>query len=657
MTDIEKIAVFDDRIVQSRPKYGVEKGALSLTAAPFNAISANGSQQTYQVQVPSENVFLAKDVDWSATCALKINASFDAEPTLSTAVAPSFLIQPASDIALASFPLHRLTATMSATINDTTTTVNTSDVLNEVLRLADSKKNRSLRTTPTYLDTYQNYSVGSGKLNTPISGYTSNLYNTNAPNGAYPNFYFTDSLGKRLQGGTKTAPKSYTFVLNSITYTQYYVNGIPVYGNVAGGAGTGVWVGSWFVGAAAGGGIPAATKIPYYIGFKSTEKLVLSPFTFADSHEAETGLFGLQNIQLLMNMLSPTLGSQANGTAAAPTSATAGSLVGRVVRYNPAGNTNLKLSDIAYNEVYNGSPYASARVNVQFLTPSLDLPLPPKSIVPYMEFPRYVSVINTPSWNEASNGIFTTSVQSQTITLPSIPDLMIIYAKPTLYANNDADWYMPITNISMNFDNFSGLLSSQTPEQLYQLSYNNGLEMDFSQWSGQGFDAGGQLPLTGGFLVIRPGKDLTLQTGQASGLQGNYSFQFQAVVNCNNPNYVKSTSSEPGTFPNPYLNLGGNVNLWVITVNSGFFESIKGSSRIIKNVVSEADVINAPLSNITTREEVKRYVGGVSIKGLLNSAVSAVKSVASNPTVRNIAEQVAPHAIRGIKSAISKRLM
>jgi hypothetical protein len=47
--DIDKLAVFDGRIVQSRPKYAVEKGALSLTNAPFQAIAATTSQHTYNI--------------------------------------------------------------------------------------------------------------------------------------------------------------------------------------------------------------------------------------------------------------------------------------------------------------------------------------------------------------------------------------------------------------------------------------------------------------------------------------------------------------------------------------------------------------------------------------------------------------------------------
>jgi len=618
MTDIEKVAVFDDRIVQSRPKFGIDKGALSLTSSPFNAISANGSQQTFQVQVPSENVFLAKDVDWNATCLLKFTATWGAAPT-----AGDPLVAIGSQIALASFPLHRLTSTMSATINDTTTTINTSDVLNEVLRLSDSKKNRSLKTAPSYLDNYQNYKLAATKANSPLAGYSSNLYNTAVPNGAFSNFYFTSPTGGRLYGDGHYVDDT----LGAGHRNVYYQGGVPVYINA--GAGDD------------GFRFAVNPSITLYVGFTSTEKLILSPFTFADSHEAETGLFGIQNIQLLMNMLSPSFDG----------------LIGRVIRWNSTGAntvatpTNVAgLSALSYNVGgTNAVPFQGAKVQVQFLTPSLDLPLPPKSIVNYMEFPRYVSVIQNPQWStNVYTGIQSASIQSQTITLPSIPDMFIIYAKPTTYGPSDADWYMPIDNISINFDNFSGLLSSHTPEQLYQMTYNNGLELDYNQWVSQTYDAGAQVALTGGFLVIRPGKDLTLQTGQASGLQGNYTFQFNCRVNCNNALYAPVAAA-------PYTN--NNVNLWVITVNSGYFESIKGSSRIIKNVVSEADVINAPLANITTRAEVNRYVGGVSLKGIMNTAVSAYNKVA--PAIRSavdIGREVAPH-IRGLTKSIQKRLM
>jgi hypothetical protein len=49
--------------------------------------------------------------------------------------------------------------------------------------------------------------------------------------------------------------------------------------------------------------------------------------------------------------------------------------------------------------------------------------------------------------------------------------------------------------------------------------------------------------------------------------------------------------------------------LYVITVNSGFFESLGGSSRIIKGVLSEADIISAEPVPEMSREGLKRMVG------------------------------------------------
>lgn len=63
MSTIEKIAVYDARIIQESPKYAVQKGALSVSVSPFNAISASSNQQTYQILVPSLNVFVDRKVD------------------------------------------------------------------------------------------------------------------------------------------------------------------------------------------------------------------------------------------------------------------------------------------------------------------------------------------------------------------------------------------------------------------------------------------------------------------------------------------------------------------------------------------------------------------------------------------------------------------
>jgi hypothetical protein len=95
----------------------------------------------------------------------------------------------------------------------------------------------------------------------------------------------------------------------------------------------------------------------------------------------------------------------------------------------------------------------------------------------------------------------------------------------------------------------------------------------------------------GGFLVLKPGQDITLQAGQAPGLIGNFTLQFNATV--------ENTS---GANQTPVL--------YVITVNSGFFETLAGSSRIIKGVLSEADIISAEPVPEVSRDAMERMVGG-----------------------------------------------
>ena len=75
-TDIQKIAVYDDRIIQERPAFAVKQGALSLTNAPFRAISQSTSQHTHNVNVPSLNVFVDRGVDWTSTFYVKADLTF-----------------------------------------------------------------------------------------------------------------------------------------------------------------------------------------------------------------------------------------------------------------------------------------------------------------------------------------------------------------------------------------------------------------------------------------------------------------------------------------------------------------------------------------------------------------------------------------------------
>jgi len=439
---------------------------------------------------------------------------------------------------------------MTATINDTTTTMNTSDILKQVLRLTSYADNKKSRTCPTMDDTYQSYNSGYGSLNTPLNGWSDSQQPAFVPNGAYPNVSFTNPTGGVLSGSSTystTAP-------DGTSQTVDYVNGIPVRSTTN-----------------------DAKGYSLFLTFTSVEKLVLSPFVFANSAQWETGLFGINSIQIVCNMVAPS----------------------RVLRSTTQNGRTI-------NSVsYNGSVFSGSNMLFQFLTPSLDLPLPPKSVVEYLEYPRYITNLSG----------FTTAVgqterlSSQTIVLPQIPDMLLIFCRPQSYASTtDADWMFPPTSISINFDNFAGLLSSHQQPQLYQMAVHNGLDMDYAEWIGSAKIArtGGNISTVGGFLVLKPGTDITLQSGQAPGLAGSFTLQFDLTVRNNTASVVNA------------------YQIVVVSVNGGFFESQSGSSRVVKSVLSEADIISAPPAG--NAEGMRRLVGHGFLSNL-GSAFTKAKEI------------------------------
>ena len=609
-TEVSKYSVYDPRVIQTKPKYAVEKGALSITNVSFNAQTANNSTQQFNVIVPSENVFIDRAVDWISSGVVSIAVNFLAAP------ATGNIIMGPGDVALAAFPSHQCVQQMTATINDATVTVNTADVLNYVLRLQDLAQHRKQRTCPTMLDLYaynppNAYAQGGQPLydNSPLNGYGLRYTSDSSPNGAWAEWWFCDSTGAILASpGLPTTANGTT-----AAYT---------------GGGTG-------------------TTQTVYVRWQSTEKLLLPPFIFGDAFELSTGLFGVQNFQVQMNMLP-------NPSRAVRLSS---SLVGKQV--GTSGITAVGLPAwVTTGLTSSYAPYSfQPALSVQFMTPALDVPLPPKSIVPYMEFPRYITtgvVSALPSTLGTSSSISKslvsgTQLTSNTITLPNIPDLLMIYVKPTtpgqsifnvgtgtvgsvpyqslvgtgtvnapasgLWDSTIGDFTLPIQGVSINFDNFSGLLANHTQYELYKMSINNGLDMDFNTWCGEGRQASGAalgttvtsmyIGLAGGPLVLRPGRDFALQAGQAPGLVGNFTLQFTLTV---------------GNQFNAQLN---GLSLYVVPISSGFFETIKGSSRIIKGVLTEQDILSSPAH--APDADLQRMVGS-GIKDDVRSAARSVKS-------------------------------
>jgi hypothetical protein len=175
------------------------------------------------------------------------------------------------------------------------------------------------------------------------------------------------------------------------------------------------------------------------------------------------------------------------------------------------------------------------------------------------------------------------------------------------------------------------------------MAAHNGLSMDYNQWRGLAYPGslsasatGSRVQTVGGFLIIRPGQDFGLQSGQAPSLIGNFTLQFNCTV---------QRLSDANSTMAPVL--------FVIAVNSGFFETLAGSSRIIKGVLSEADIISAEPVFEMTRDGLKRIVGNgffsklgsmlskaVDIYTKTKPAVSAVKGMLPEGKIKDVLGKV-----------------
>ena len=155
----EKVLIKDDRIgcITPQVKFGVFKGGQNVTAMPFKAISQTTSAHVFNVPVPSLETIISREVLWTSKVTLKITGANKPND--------KFLMNYGVTDALAPFPLHSLVATMTATINNNTVSMNTQDVLPVMLRMMDPEELAGYDDlTPACLDYLGNYRDGVNEL-------------------------------------------------------------------------------------------------------------------------------------------------------------------------------------------------------------------------------------------------------------------------------------------------------------------------------------------------------------------------------------------------------------------------------------------------------------------------------------------------------------
>ena len=246
--------------------------------------------------------------------------------------------------------------------------------------------------------------------------------------------------------------------------------------------------------------------------------------------------------------------------------------------------------------------------------------MPARNIVPFYELPRYLTAapaLAAGSWTTGP-GSPVSSVQFvlNTLQLNQIPDKLMVYIRvvPT-DSSTQPDVALPIQNISINFNNNSGILASAVPIQLWEMSRNNGLQETWTEYSGWGIttNAARTAPYyvgtVGSYLVLEFGKDIQLtEDFYAPGSLGNFNLQ----VSLNVSNNTETTF------------VAGDLQVVLITMNSGVFVCERGTSSTYTGILTKQDVLEASQQEHYTHNDVARLVGG----GLFDMIKSGVSSLA-----------------------------
>ena len=561
MSDFRTVLVRDSVIgdITSDIDFAVKSGASQTTYQRFPATSASNSSLIFSVQVPSENVVIGRDVLITTGLSFTMTAgnSAGAGNPGAVPVGSSAFDYGVTD-ALQAFPMASLMTTATASINNTTVSVNLQDVLPSMLRLNNSRElYRFNSSTPSLPDqAYARYIQGVGANNNPLAGYSNASYDIDqVPRGAHPaSIVITRTDG--VSGATDNSPIA--------------VNDDDT------------WV------------IEFSTVV--------AEPLFLSPFIFGDPEYNQQGLLGINNMNFTFNIdatckrlfstSNPYIRTISLGTAANPNGFTAGSAI------------------LTQNQ-----PSSPALLFKFLSTQPSDL-IETKNVVPYMDFPRYLtSSANTSS--VAAQGSAT--LTSSNLQINQIPDLFIINIRKPMNSQTiqDASAFMTINNVSINLNNQSGLLSSASAYDLWRMSVKNGSTQSWAEFGGLAQQSnstigiGSFVDTTGSLLIIDPAYDLSLPDYITSGSLGNYNFQFQVGV-------TNTLVADGGAALTP--------EICVIAVNSGIMTTQQGVSAIYTGILTKEMVLNAKSrqqASAMKSAEIKRMVGGNMLNMPLHGIVRA----------------------------------
>ena len=443
------------------------------------------------------------------------------------------------------FPLNSLMQTTQLTLNNVSTSTNTADVLAPLMRMNDIREMARWNSLTPSLPDCQ------------YGAYGDALFTNNNPMAAFNTSGYDPEI---LPRGS--------FKVDVVVQHQPAAGG-PTDASLISTSPNDTW--------------------KFFISGTYTEPfLALSPFINTNP-ENQAGLVGINNLSLVLNI---------DATCKRVFSSSCHYITG--VTLGNAGSGQAGASPTGFSET-------QLMFNFLSLQPEQYAKISTRNIVPYMDFPRYL----TASGNNPTIPAYTQSsaISSQSIQLNQVPDMIIIVARMPLGDQNWANTssFLAIKNISVNFNNSSGLLATASQQDLYNLSVRNGSAQSFYEFCGQASTndnaTGGVtlVPTTGSVLVLNPCYDFSLPSYLSASSLGQYQLQFNITLFNQFPDDIQP-------------------EIMIICCNSGLFSTQQGTSQIFTGILTKEQVLRTkeqnPVPHLDSAEYARLVGGKMSNRGM-----------------------------------------
>lgn len=214
-----------------------------------------------------------------------------------------------------------------------------------------------------------------------------------------------------------------------------------------------------------------------------------------------------------------------------------------------------------------------------YYSPQLDKPISDSYVYPFIRLERYVTDYND---NVAPGQVI--EITSNSIQLSTIPKRMYIFARRanSTMTVNSTDTFLRLENISLSFGNRSGLLSSATPMQLYNMSINNGCDLSYADWYGSyGSNSNRIVSGVGSVLSLDPGINIGLSPLDCPGTQSQLNIQMTVKLQNINPTDTYS-----------------KVSLYIVVLSEGIFSMVNNHVTSQIGLLSHTESLNAPLVSV-----------------------------------------------------------